>query len=72
MAFRSRPDSLGLFIWLSCCFNLLVACGYLMVGGATRFGDWGFVFAGVHPDWLWRAGAVAVGLAGYFLGLAPF
>ncbi|HEY5409183.1 MAG TPA: hypothetical protein VIJ94_00525, partial [Caulobacteraceae bacterium] len=51
---RKRSDTLGYFLWLSCGFNLLVACGYLIVGGATTFGDWGVVFASVQPQWAWR------------------
>jgi hypothetical protein len=46
---RKRSDTLGYFLWLSCGFNLLVACRYLIVGGVTTFGDWGVVFAYVQP-----------------------
>ena len=66
---RNRSDTLGYFLWLSCGFNLLVACGYLIVGGATTFGDWGVVFASVQPQWVWRLALGTVGLAGYFLAL---
>jgi hypothetical protein len=66
---RARVDILSYFLWLSCGFNLLVACGYLIVGGATTFGDWGVVFASTSPQWLWRAAIFAVGAAGYFYGL---
>lgn len=66
---RSRSDTLGYFFWLSCAFNVLIACGYLIVGGATTFGDWGVLFASVHPQWTWRLALVTIGLAGYFLAL---
>ena len=66
---RVRSDALGYFLWLSCGFNLLIACGYLIVGGATTFGDWGVVFASVQPQWAWRLVLAAVGLAGYLVTL---
>jgi len=66
---RKRSDTVGYFLWLSCAFNLLVACGYLIVGGATTFGDWGVVFASVRPQWAWRFALGVVGLVGYFLAL---
>jgi hypothetical protein len=66
---RDRSDTLGYFLWLSCGFNLLVACGYLFVGGATTFGDWGVVFASVEPQWLWRLALAALGLAAYLVAL---
>ena len=66
---RKRSDTLGYFLWLSCGFNLLVACGYLIVGGVTTFGDWGVVFAYVQPQWAWRLALAAVGLAGYLVAL---
>src|SRR5580693_7728641 len=66
---QDRSDTLGYFLWLSCSFNLLVAFGYLMVGGATTLGDWGVVFASVQPQWAWRLALAAVGLAGYLIAL---
>jgi len=66
---RDRSDTLGYFLWLSCGFNLLIACGYLIVGGATTFGDWGVVFASVRPQWPWRFALAAAGLAGYLAAL---
>ena len=66
---RKRSDLLGYLLWLSCAFNLLVACGYLIVGGATTFGDWGVVFATVRPEWVWRLVLGGVGLTGYLLTL---
>jgi len=66
---RGRSDTLGYFLWLSCGFNLLIACGYLIVGGATTFGDWGVVFASVQPQWAWRLTLAVVGLAGYLVAL---
>lgn len=66
---RAQVDILSYVLWLSCGFNLLVACGYLIVGGVTTFGDWGVVFASTSPQWLWRAAIFAGGAAGYFYGL---
>ncbi|HEY5106028.1 MAG TPA: hypothetical protein VII73_04545 [Caulobacteraceae bacterium] len=57
------------FLWLSFAFNLLVAFGYLVVGGASGFGDWGVLLAGVRPAILWRLPAVLVGAAGYYAAL---
>ena len=54
-----------LFVWLCFTFNGLVAAGYLGVGGATAFGDWGYLFASA-PAWLWRGGAVLVAAAAYW------
>ena len=50
-----RNGAFRFFLWLSFVFNWLVAAGYLLVGSATGFGDWGVVFAAVTPDWHWRA-----------------
>lgn len=63
---RPRPGLLTLFLWLSCAFNLLVACGYLAVGGAVTFGDWAYLLAGLEPAGAWRASAVILGLLGYY------
>jgi hypothetical protein len=62
-------DRVRYFLWLNAAFNLLVACGYLVVGGATMFGDWSVVFRDVQPGWVWRAGAVVIGAGGYYVGL---
>jgi hypothetical protein len=69
LLWRRRGDAWSYFFWLSASFNLLVACGYLLVGGATTWGDWGVVFADIKPAWAWRALLVVAGLAGYLLGL---
>jgi len=66
---RTWPGDVSYFLWLCCAFNVLVACGYLIVGGSTTWGDWGVVFAGVSPVWIWRAALVAIGAAGYLLAL---
>jgi hypothetical protein len=69
-----RAGALSLFLWLSCAFNLLVACGYLAVGGAIGFGDWPYLLAKVSPAWSWRLAATALGLIGYYVvlrGLGP-
>jgi hypothetical protein len=62
---RRRLSALDLFLWLCSSFNLLVAFGYLGVGGLTGFGDWPYVFAIVEPSWWWRVPAVLVALIGY-------
>jgi hypothetical protein len=69
LRWRKRSDAWSYFFWLSAGFNLLVACGYLLVGGATTWGDWGVVFADVKPAWAWRAALIIAGLTGYLLGL---
>ncbi len=61
----TRLTLLSYLLWLGCAFNALVACGYLMVGGATAFGDWAVLFASVTPAWTWRACAMGAGLAAY-------
>jgi len=66
---RRRSDTLSYLVWLCCAFNALVACGYMIVGGATTFGDWGVLFASVEPSWLWRAALVGVGVTGYLAAL---
>jgi hypothetical protein len=60
LALRRRDGafgSTGYFLWLTLAFNWLVAAGYLFVGAATGFGDWGVLFQGVAPAWLWRVPA---------------
>jgi hypothetical protein len=69
LRWRQGSDTWSYFFWLSASFNMLVACGYLLVGGATTWGDWGVVFADVKPAWGWRAGLIIAGLAGYVFGL---
>jgi hypothetical protein len=69
LRWRRGSDAWSYFFWLSASFNLLVACGYLLVGGATTWGDWGVVFAATKPAWAWRAALIVAGLAGYILGL---
>jgi hypothetical protein len=66
---RPRSETLSYFLWLCCAFNGLVACGYVMVGGAAGFGDWDVIMGAVQPAWLWRATAVVLGFSGYLLGL---
>jgi hypothetical protein len=61
-----RAAALRQFLWLSFAFNSLVACGYLVVGGCSGFGDWGVLFKAVRPTIVWRAPAVIAGLAGYY------
>jgi hypothetical protein len=60
-----RAGALRYFFWLSFCFNGLVAAGYLLVGAATGFGDWGVLFAGIHPDWMWRVSAALIAILAY-------
>ena len=69
LRWRRASDAWSYFFWLSASFNLLVASGYLLVGGATTWGDWGVVFAGAKPAWAWRAALIIAGLGGYVLGL---
>ena len=59
---QPRGPARRMLLWLSFAFNALVASGYLIVGGATGFGDWGVLLDRVHPAALWRIPAV----------LAPF
>lgn len=61
----SRTGAFRYFLWLSFVFNWLVAAGYLLVGAATGFGDWGALFASVTPNWHWRVPAGALALASY-------
>jgi hypothetical protein len=65
-----NTSSLRLLLWLSFAFNSLVACGYIVVGGASSFGDWGVLFNAVSPSLLWRIPAVIAGVAGYYCSLA--
>lgn len=69
VAGRSRLGATGLFLWLSCAFNALVACGYLLVGATAGFGDWPALLGQAQPAWAWRLAAGAAGLAGYGLSL---
>jgi len=55
----------ALLLWLSFAFNALIACGYLVVGAVTGFGDWASLFAWVTLPILWRLPAALIGTAGY-------
>jgi MFS family permease len=69
LRWRRRIDAWSYFFWLSASFNLLVACGYMLVGGLTTWGDWGVVFTDIQPSWAWRAPLALAGLIGYAAGL---
>jgi hypothetical protein len=69
LALRGLSGRSRHFAWLVFVFNWLIAAGYLLVGAATGFGDWGALFAGVSPDWHWRAPAALAALAFYMLTL---
>ena len=56
----TRGDTLRFFLWLSLVFNWLVAAGYLLVGAATLFGDWPFLFAPLGSIWRIPAGVLAI------------
>lgn len=66
---RTRLTTFAFLLWFGCAFNALVACGYLMVGGATTFGDWNVLLAPITPAWTWRAAALGFGLAAYLASL---
>jgi hypothetical protein len=65
----AKSDALRHFLWLSFGFNALVAAGYLVVGGATGFGDWPQILGFVRPAWVWHTGAVLVGATLYYFFL---
>lgn len=54
------------FLLITCAFNLFTGTGYFLFSGATNFGDWAAVIAGLHPHWLWRGLLVVVGASSYF------
>jgi hypothetical protein len=71
LSLRRRRDNLGYFLWLCAGFNLLVACGYMIVG-AAGFGDWFVLITDLAPllSWPWRILLGGLGLAGYIAGMS--
>jgi hypothetical protein len=63
---RTVPAPAGYLLWLLGTLNLLQAFGYWLFSGIGRIGDWAVVLNGFEPGWAWRAGSVALGLAGYW------
>jgi len=59
----------GLLLWLVFCFNALVACGYLVVGAATGFGDWPQLAAAAGLPAAWRVVAGLFAVAAYIICL---
>lgn len=53
-------------VWLFMVFNLLVAAGYVAVGGLMNFGDWAYLIAGLEPSIAWRAASVLVAAGLYY------
>jgi len=69
LALRKAPRASGnarYFLWLSMVFDLLIAAGYMVVSGATGFGDWAVLAAPLAAAWVWRAGLVLAGIALYY------
>ena len=64
-----RGSRLRLFVWLCLAFNGLVGTGYPIVGGATGFGDWPYLFRSIQPAWVWRISLAVIGLCCYLLVL---
>lgn len=64
---RARDDAWRYWLWLSFVFNAAVACGYLLVGATTGFGDWPVLLASITPSWAWRAPAAIAALLLYGL-----
>jgi hypothetical protein len=65
---KSSPQ-LRFGFWLLGTIGLLTATGYLLFSGVTGFGDFGTSRDGAlylaQPEWLWRVGAIVLGVAGY-------
>jgi hypothetical protein len=61
LAPRARAVTNRYFVWLLGALNLMNGTGYLFFSGITDTGDWSVVVAGWKPEWVWRAGLVAVG-----------
>src|SRR6202035_5068599 len=62
---RYRPTT-RYFLVLAMAGNLFTGTGYFFFSGVTNFGDWAAVIAGLHPQWLWRALLIVVGVASYY------
>jgi hypothetical protein len=62
----SAAVRLRFFLLTSLAFNLFAGTGYFLFSGATNFGDWAVVIAGLHAHWLWRSLLVVAGVASYY------
>jgi hypothetical protein len=62
-----RGPALRFFLWLFATVNVMDGLGYFAFSGVGRIGDWADVMAPVHPEWVWRVGLAAGGLALYWI-----
>lgn len=62
----SRSIATRYFLLLATAFNLFTGTGYFLFSGATNFGDWADVIAGLNPHWLLRLSLVLIGIVSYF------
>lgn len=62
--FRRPPVHIHRFLWLTIAFNLFNTAGYLGLGAATGFGDWGVVLGGI--SWPLRVFLVVLAGALYY------
>ncbi len=65
-ASRRRSIATRYFLLLATAFNLFTGTGYFLFSGATNFGDWADVIAGLNPHWLLRLSLVVLGVISYF------
>ena len=57
------------FLVLTMAGNLFTGTGYFGFSGVANFGDWAAVINGWSPQWAWRIGLVALGVATYFASM---
>ncbi len=62
-----------LLFWLLGSIGWMTATGYLLFSGISGLGDFGTTRDGVlfnlHPEWLWRTGAIVLGVTGYWMAI---
>lgn len=66
---RSRSIATRYFLLLAAAFNLFTGTGYFLFSGATNFGDWADVIAGLNPHSLLRLSLVVLGVVSYFVSV---
>jgi hypothetical protein len=66
---RRTAPPLRWYGWLFTACNLLIAGGYMIVGGVANFGDWSALSAEVAPSWPARVLEVVAGAGLYYAAI---
>lgn len=64
-AMRGSGAVARLLVWAITVYNLLEGSGYFLFSGVSGQGDWAEWMKGLSPLWVWRVGAIVLGIVLY-------